>query len=207
MLRLRCAGGPCTDFRPSAPRVWHAAHLHASPAQAMHPCTPPAPPRCVLTASHIPRARPSALAPWRLQRAQSTAVAPTPLDAPLAADGHPGLFGYLLIEISTLVTALFGLRAVFAFVFSESGVRGDRDVSGRRVPPCAVCALLRGWWCFFPSFIILPNIYKSCPHSRIPTGPSRGLDNSGSQRRKKAPHTDTPTHDPDTRQYRRLLYS
>ena len=73
------------------------------------------------------------------------AVAPTPLDAPLAADGHPGLFGYLLIEISTLVTALFGLRAVFAFVSPESGVHSDRDVSGRRVPPGATCALLRGW--------------------------------------------------------------
>ena len=144
-LRLWCAGPRAHRISPRRASFLPAAHLHASPAQAMHPCTPPAPPRCILTASHIPRARPSALAPGRLQRAQSTAVAPTPFDAPLAADGHPGLFGYLLVEFSTLVASVFGLRAVFAFGFSESGVHSDRDVSGRRVPPGATCALLRGW--------------------------------------------------------------
>ena len=52
---------PQHSFRPRTPRVWRAAHVHASPAQTIHPCTPPAPPRSVLPASHLPRACPSAL--------------------------------------------------------------------------------------------------------------------------------------------------
>jgi len=55
----------------------------------------------------------------RLRRAPSTAVAPTPLDAPSAAGGHLGLFGYLLFEFSTLMPSIDDLRFVFAFVFTE----------------------------------------------------------------------------------------
>ena len=68
----------------------------------------------------------------------SPTVVPTPPDDPLAAGNHLGLFGYLHDELSTLVPSILALRFDFAFVFTESGVRRGRDVSGRRVPPCGV---------------------------------------------------------------------
>ena len=58
-----------------------------------------------------------------LRRVPSPTVVPTPPDDPLAAGNHLGLFGDLHDEISTLATSFFVLLAVFAFGFSESGVR------------------------------------------------------------------------------------
>ena len=55
--------GPEHSFSPSVPRISRAPPLHASREQVMHPCTPLAPPSIILTPSHLPRARPSAVAP------------------------------------------------------------------------------------------------------------------------------------------------
>ena len=55
--------GPEHSFSPSVPRISRAPPLHASREQVMHPCTPLAPPSIILTPSHLPRARPAAVAP------------------------------------------------------------------------------------------------------------------------------------------------
>ena len=51
----------------------------------------------------------------------SPAVAPTPLDDPLAAGNNLGLFGYLHDEFSTLVPSFFGVNSLFAGRFAERG--------------------------------------------------------------------------------------
>ena len=56
---LRCVcGAPGPTHRICA-YISRAALLHASHTQAIHPCTPLAPPRIILTASHLRRARTS----------------------------------------------------------------------------------------------------------------------------------------------------
>ena len=120
---LRCVcGAPGPTHRICA-YISRAALLHASHTQAIHPCTPLAPPRIILTASHLRRARTSPSRREGLRRVPSPTVIPTPPDDPLAAGNHLGLFGDLHDELSTLATSIFVLLAVFAFGFSESGVR------------------------------------------------------------------------------------
>ena len=139
-MRKRCAGPRRTEFRVyfacSTPaRVSHAKHalMHHTCTATHHPhglTPPPHPHFCRCTVG--------------LRRVPSPTVVPTPIDAPLAAGNHLGLFGYLHDELSTLEPSFFALRFVFTFGFTESGVRRGRDVSWRRVPPCAVCSFLRG---------------------------------------------------------------
>ena len=59
-LRLWCAGPRAQNFA----YISRAALLHASHTQAMQPCAPPAPPRIILSTSHLFRTRTSAVAPW-----------------------------------------------------------------------------------------------------------------------------------------------
>ena len=66
---------------------------------------------------------------------------------------------------------------------------------------------LRGWWCLFGHTIVISSAYGSYPHSRMPRAGHAASTSAVCARRGKARTTDTPTHDPDTRQSRRLLYS
>ena len=102
------AGPRRTEFRVcfacSTPaRVSHAKHalMHHTCTATHHPhglTPPPHPHFCRCTVG--------------LQRVPSPTVVPTPLDAPSAAGSHLGLFGYLLIEISTLVPSFLALALV-----------------------------------------------------------------------------------------------
>ena len=53
---------PAHRISPRRASFLRAIPLHASHTQAIHPCTPPAPPPIILRASHLRRARTS---PWR----------------------------------------------------------------------------------------------------------------------------------------------
>ena len=75
------------------------------------------------------------------------------------------------------------------------------------MPRCTACAFLRGWWCLFGQTIVISSAYGSYPHSRMPRAGHAASTSAVCARRGKARTTDTPTHDPDTRQSRRLLYS
>ena len=106
-----CAGPRTQNFAPASvtfacstpARVSHASHSPLHPTRTAthrpHGLTPPPRP-------HF------SLAPYGLRRVPSPTVVPTPLDAPSAAGAHPGLFGYLLLEISTLATSILALRFV-----------------------------------------------------------------------------------------------
>ncbi len=96
------------------------------------------------------------------------------------------------------------------FCFRTSGERVAsrlEDGSGGHVPRCTACAFLRGWWCLFGQTIVISSAYGSYPHSRMPRAGHAASTSAVCARRGKARTTDTPTHDPDTGQSRRLLYS
>ena len=62
--RPRCVCGAPAPAAQNFAYNLRAALLHACHTQAMQPCAPPAPPRIILSTSHLFRTRTSAVAPW-----------------------------------------------------------------------------------------------------------------------------------------------